>query len=711
MEVKAPKKTVYNLVGAVILVLAISMISVFTFLTNRDSEELSKVVSQLSENKYEIDKIDHIIQLLYRAENDSRLYVLTRDENLQTSYLNLLNRVSDLIVTLQKEDEMKIDGLIEDKKLKTRLFVNARILADSLLLDYERITNIAPNQTPVIEKTALLQSEEVDPPQEEGTTKIVEEFVTQKKSKKGLFGRIKDAIVNKPQIDERKSVVTIESESNKPPVVQELKIEQSHSVPPTAPGFTNISTVVNLSEKEKSLLIANGLLFEELKGLLDALKENERALQFRRRAELGSDAASLMSNLKVSNKYHLILSLILTALTLNILGLLYKNMRALNKAKQKAEQYANYKSDFIATLSHEIRTPLHSIHAFTDELLRKDSDTEEKEVLDAIKLSSNMLLSIANNILDYTKMERGKFKLNHLPFYPSSIIQEVIMGLTIQAKRKGLTIHSDLEASLDRKIYGDAFQFRQLLINLLINAIKYTETGSVRIESSLHLSDEYSGVLNISVIDTGVGIPKERLPFIFEEYTVEESKVEIKEGSTGLGLNIIKKIIDYHNGEIKVKSEQGKGTAFHLKIPYDLYLEKETLIQEKELEEKKQHILIVENDPLNSRILKMLFGDSPYLVTYAQDGLEAFAKFKEDAFDVVITDISMPGMSGVELAREIRNLESSEKSSVPIIAITGFQVNQALDEADSGLIDEWMVKPFDIDLLLEKVKEVCTAKV
>lgn len=698
MKTKSPQKTVYNIVVVVILVLALSLISIITYVTNKNSDKLSVVVTNLSENKYEIDKIDEAIQLLYRAENDSRLYVLTRDETLYTDYMNQLNRVSALIVSIQKDDEMRIDGLVKDKKYKTELYINAKLLADSLMRERKVVAD--DNKAPVKPVPRI----EEKPVSEPVSTKIVEEYVVEKKSKKGLFGRIKDAIANKPNEKEHKSITTIES-----PIPSSEKEEDEVVDQPIAPVVQsrNEPTFARLTEKEKDLLLANGVLFEELKSLLGDLKQQELDIQNQRQAELGNNAALLMTDLKTNNQYNLILSLLLTVVILSILVLLYRNMQALQRATLKAEQYAKYKSDFIATLSHEIRTPLHSIHAFTDELLKKKPKDGESEVIDAIKLSSNMLISIVNNILDFTKMENGKFKLNHLPFIPSGIIQEVIMGLTIQAKRKGLILTSKLEHSADEKIYGDAFQFRQLLINLINNAIKYTETGSVTVDANFRAHDEYTGTLEVIIEDTGIGIAENRLPQVFEEYNSQNSQSEIKEGSTGLGLSIVKRIVDYHKGEIEVRSEVGKGTSFRIKIPYDIFLEKDVQTGIQKVSSAFRRILIVENDPLNLKILKLLFVNENYKVSHAVDGIKAFELYKNEEFDILITDISMPGLNGFELARKIRELKDARKASVPIIAITGFESPKGFHEAESMDINDWLVKPFNTDVLLEKVEELC----
>lgn len=694
MKLKPLQKSIYNISTVVFLVLALSLISIITSITNRNSEKLSVVVTHLAENKFEIDQIDKAIQLLYKAENNSRLYVVTRDAGLYADYMDQLNQVSALIISVQKDDEKRIGGLVQDKKLKTELYINAKLLADSLLRNTSIATssrNVSYGNTPVLVEA---------PTDTSSTIKVVEEYVVEKKSKKGLFGRIKDAIANKPNEKELKTITTFESQENE-------AAEQAIASAPKLIVQRQQPDFAKLTKQEKALLVANSELFESLQELLVSLKVQEIRIQEQRQLDLGNNAAVLMGDLKSNNKYSLILSLLLTVVILSVLVLLYRNMQSLQLAKLKAEEHAKYKSRFAATLSHEIRTPLHSIHAFTDELSKKSVKEEESEIIDAIKLSSNMLISVVNNILDFTKMESGKFKLDYLPFTPSIIIHEVIQGLAIQAKRKNLTLYSELDTSTEKKVYGDAFQFRQLLVNIINNAIKYTDKGSISIVANLNPKDQMSGMLKVSVKDTGIGISTERLLYIFDEYHSQQGNNEIKEGSTGLGLSIVKKIVDYHEGEIEVDSELGRGTTFIVTLPYDIFKEKDAESKIATSNPFIPKILIIENEPLNLKILNLIFDNENYKVMNASDGIDAFEKFVHNDFDLILTDIAMPGLNGFELAQKIRELPNPIKAAVPILAISGF------DEPDSqenslSFIDAWLVKPFDTDVLLAKVEELCS---
>ncbi len=693
------EKSRYGFGAVVFLVIALGLISTISLLNNKNSDKLTTVVNDLKENNYEMDKIDRVIQLLYKAENNSRLYIIIKDPNKKNEYITQLEHVSAIIDSIGNQNEQGLSSLVIDKRIKTELYIKARMLTDSLIRsEVEGLTisrSIKKREEP---KPLSLPLNE-----QPAESRVVQETVTTRKSGKKFFERIKDAIVNKPQEQEIKKVTTIEHGQDTTQAKSDLKQSNNTTNEGNNATVGQWFALEKLSQKEKALLLANSILFQKLQTLLEDFKKRQLNLQHQRKLTLGKDAEILMSNLKNNNTYNIVLSIILTAFILFILYILYKNGRALQKAKLKAEEFAQYKSDFIATLSHEIRTPLHSIRAFTDELSERNNKNEHVEIIDAIKLSSNMLLSVTNNILDFTKMEKGQFKLNHSPFNPSQVIREVLAGLMIQAKRKNIVLIDDLDETINRSLYGDAFQLRQLLLNILGNAIKYTEKGNINLYSNYDTVDSSSGVLNLIIRDTGIGIESHKLTKIFDEYSSRNNGSEIREGSTGLGLSIVKRIIDYHKGSITVDSEINQGTVFKVKIPYDICENKEAE-QVKNNSQRSRRILIVENDQLNIKYLNILLKKDN--VSSARNGLVALEIFVENEFDLVITDISMPGLNGYELARKIRELPDKNKSSVSIIAISGFDSPDPSNADNQSDFSAWFVKPYDANKLMLKIDQI-----
>lgn len=696
MSKKQKKPLLRSFSLIVFLVLAVGMLTMLSYLNHKNSEELTHTVEDLRHNRYEIDRIDQAIQLLYKAENNSRAFVLTWDPAFQNLYLEQLLEVSNLVDSIQGGNQNKdLGNLVSNKREKTEIFIQARQLADSLLK-----LNATEERGPVKTITQRVESTvEQNTPQED--KKVVDESVVKKKNKKRLFARIAEAIANKPK-ETNVQKVTVYEQARRDSLA---RIEETTITVDAGPEININPAFATLSDKEKELLEANRILFSKLQSILVNLKIGEQQLFDQRQQRLSDNASQVISRLKSDHNYILLFSIILTLIILIILGKLFKNHRDLQKARDEAEAHARYKSEFVALLSHEIRTPLQSVQAYSNTLSLEQSKDEQASNIEAIKLSAHTLLAIINNILDFSKMEKGKFKLNHAPFNPSIVIKEVTTALEIQARQKQLALKSQIDDSLNQALYGDAFYFRQLLINLVSNAIKYTRAGEVSIKARFKLEDSIKGHVYLEVRDTGVGIAPEALPHLFEAYSAQEHIDEVKEGSTGLGLSVVKKVVDFHQGTIDVESQPGVGTVFHLCLPYDIYLSSlDTNTPSVKETGSLRKLLINENDRLTSRYLEMLLKDDNYVLTMTQSGEEAFKQVRENEFDLIITDISMPGMSGQDLLEKIRGLSDSHKSNIPIIALTGYEPPE---EGEAPVFDAWITKPFNADILVSRIEELC----
>ena len=700
MTKKKDKPPVRSYTLIVFLVLAVGMLTFLSYLNHKNSEELTHTIYDLRNNRSEIDRIDQAIQLLYKAENNSRSFVLTWDTQFQDLYLEQLLEVSNLVDSIQGSvDQETLSTLVDDKREKTAIFIQARQLADSLLklnAEEERgprekiVTQTI--ETPVVEETQ---------PQ---TTEVVDETIVKKKNKKRLFSRIAAAIANKPTETSVQKVTVIE-QARRDSIA---RLQQTQVIQEQAPALNLNPAFSSLSDKEKALLEANSTLFSQLQTLLINLKSEEQQLFNQRQKQLSENANLVINRLKSDHNYILIFSIILTLMILIILGRLLKNHKDLQAARFEAEEHARYKSEFVALLSHEIRTPLQSVQAYSNSLSIEQNKEAQKEHIQAIKLSAHTLLSIINNILDFSKIEKGKFKLNHAPFSPSIVIQEVTTALQIQARQKQLKLYSNMDPSLEQALYGDAFYFRQLLINLVSNAIKYTRKGEVSIKAEFKLQDTIKGILYLEVRDTGTGIDPEAIPQLFEPYNAHEHKGEVREGSTGLGLSVVKKVVDFHQGTIHVESEPNVGTTFFLQIPYDIYLSnKDTESPAPKKAQGVRRVLINENDRLTSRYLGMLLEEDNYVLTITHNAEEALEKITENEYDLIITDISMPGMTGYDLLEKIRDMADSHKSNMPVIALTGYDPPEEPAKPGEPVFDAWVTKPFNAEDLLAHIDQLC----
>ncbi len=381
--------------------------------------------------------------------------------------------------------------------------------------------------------------------------------------------------------------------------------------------------------------------------------------------------------------------------------------------KKRAEASEKAKHQFLANMSHEIRTPMNAIKGMTDILLRKDPRPQQMSYLNAIKESSNSLLVIINDILDMSKIEAGKIELESIPFSLEDVIQNVVMISHFKAEEKGLLIQVNKEDELP-VVQGDPTRLHQVLLNLLDNAIKFTEKGVVTLQLETEVSaDQNELMTHFCISDTGVGIGEDRLEKIFESFEQAYSDTSRKFGGTGLGLTISRRLVQLQGGEIQAKSSKGKGSQFHVTIPYQLSKEHSTQIAatgvQSQLSQvlKGIRVLLVEDNHFNAIVAQEELEDSidEVQVELAENGLIAVEKVTHGAYDVVLMDVQMPVMNGYEATEAIRQL-SNGKSQIPIIAMTANVMREEVDRCYEAGMNDFIGKPFDTQDLLSKIQKL-----
>ncbi len=387
--------------------------------------------------------------------------------------------------------------------------------------------------------------------------------------------------------------------------------------------------------------------------------------------------------------------------------------RELESEKERAEYSEKVKEQFLANMSHEIRTPMNAILGMTRLLLEKEPRTDQLKYLNSIKHASDNLLVIINDILDLSKIEAGKINLESIPFDIRNEIKSVFETMKVNADDKNLELKTDIENTIPKTIIGDPYRLSQILLNLTGNAIKFTEKGSVTIKTTAAMQGE-KVLLTFSVIDTGIGIAKDKLDYIFDIFTQETSSTTRKFGGTGLGLAICKKLIELQGGAISVDSEAGKGSVFSFTLPFAIG--KDVVDENPKAEHKQQvvakmknlRILLAEDNEFNQMVAVDTLESAieGAQVTVAANGKIAVDMLKNNTFDIVLMDIQMPEMDGHEATKTIRSSSDPRINSMPIIAMTASVIKAEVDKCFESGMNEFVGKPFSVDELLEKMSKI-----
>ena len=391
----------------------------------------------------------------------------------------------------------------------------------------------------------------------------------------------------------------------------------------------------------------------------------------------------------------------------------------LEKAAEQAKNANEAKTRFLFNMSHDIRTPMNAIVGFSG-LLEKNLQNERKakEYLEKIQSSSNLLLRIINQVLEMARIESGTAVLQLKAEDMDALFHRVNTVFEEDVRKKNLQYHAVLDVR-HHYVVCDQTKLQEIMLNIISNAIKYTPEGhSIYVEVHEAVSENPSKIRYIfSCEDTGIGMSEEYLPHIYEEFSREHSTTENKVPGTGLGLPIIKSMIELMGGSIQVESRQGIGTKFTIDLSFDIALKEEVYGSEDTIESSAIHtikgkrILLVEDNKLNAEIAKTVLEDVGALITRAENGQQALELFKEKpagTFDVILMDLMMPVMDGYTATRKIRELERSDAKTVPIIAMTANAFQEDAEKCIAVGMNAHLAKPLDIEKMKKTIKSICS---
>jgi signal transduction histidine kinase/HPt (histidine-containing phosphotransfer) domain-containing protein/ActR/RegA family two-component response regulator len=660
------KKALVQIKIGLLLILAVIILSATSYLSYRN---LSSIVSSLHTGlipELRLFSIREVTNELERADNSIRIYTITRDTGYLKTYYSVISGIDEKVNNLRTECR-------DNPVLLEQIDTISKQIEESIIV-WNQLLFLAHNNK-ATENLRLL-SDSIN-------------YASEKNQKKevGILKRVFGRRVKNPASEQD--------------IAASLKnIEQQDSI-----------AREKIRDRETHLAGISSAITKRFYDLI-AKMENEAALLLKERAIAAGKLA------EDTYRWLIIFSVSGGALALLVLFIIVRYIRktvayqtALEKSNAEAEKLARTKEMFMANMSHEIRTPVTAISGFTEQLLHESHNEEIARILRIIKSSSDHLARIINDILDFSKLHNNKLALEKVPFSIGHILEEVHSIFELQAKSNNDRLSYSLDPETPPVLIGDPYRLKQILINLVSNAVKFTRDGEVNFTANCLKTQSGKAELILQVVDTGIGIDEAEIGNIFNDFAQEEMSTSRKYGGTGLGLSIVKKLVELYQGTIECKSRKNYGTTITCRIPV-------TVGDEKQLKRESAapvtdagslrdlRFLIVDDEEYNRLLFKKIL--DRWMVRYdeASNGLEAIGKLKEQRYDLLFMDIRMPEFDGIKAARYIREEMKITDKDMPVVLVSAATENGFRQEyADAGA-NAFIQKPFTEEMLLSVILEV-----
>ncbi len=698
--------------------LAMGLITAIYYSIN-SFNQISASVEILAQPNKKSTLLNQLLTDISEAESQIRAYTLSQEDPYLKNYESTLNRVFAKLDTLktltayQPWQRRRIDsiGLLMEQKINgLNKFMELKAMTDQQTFSAKALRRLDEGKKDSVKinkalKTTHRKVEENRPTLPRVNIEPVE--------KKGFFSRL-FGNGNKS----KRNVVIENTDSTFTTTRTEISVDTIIVTQATADTLMrNIRQILEEIQQEENvyrrqltgqelvMLEKDQAVMNQIRQMIKELDREEEmsSLANARRARAVANQASFI--IFMISCAGLLMSLIFMILIVKDISRSNYYKKNLELARHRSERLRQIKEQFLANMSHEIRTPLNAIIGFTEQLKKSALQPQQKDQVKAISSSSDFLLAIVTDILDLSKIEAGQLRFEKKDFGIRNLIEETCYVAESKATGKAIKLTRDFP---DEEFYllGDPFRLQQVLFNLFSNAIKFTEEGEVVIHFDAKDNGFGKYVVNIEVRDTGIGISEEQLPYIFENFSQADESITRKYGGTGLGLSITKKLVELQGGQITVESEKGKGSTFLVTIPFPKGEEtragKAATTREDKAPSQQwagKKVLLAEDDRFNVLLLNTILRKWGIETEEAVNGFDAFELLKTRDYDLVMTDINMPGMSGIELVQQIRLLKG-EKASIPVVAVTANAMRQDLKGYLEKGMDSYLVKPYtEKDLL------------
>jgi signal transduction histidine kinase/CheY-like chemotaxis protein len=685
--VREKKTEIIILLCTAALIVSFSIVGLTTYNNLKKIERLSGELYY--PNKTMLD-LRMLIAELRNSESNVRLYNLYKNDDDLEAYAASVKRIDQYYDSLkQHQTGNNVSGSLLDS-VRTLILKKRTILNEQLTLrDNEYVVNQLDRINQKLKKTVLSDTIKKNA--------ILKSSGPEKK--KGMFRRlfsrdndevvVKDSVV--PKELNKQFILEVEGEVNK------ARIKQ-------------LTLLDDVNKREVELLAQDKELMNALTSLFSNLEQEQNE---KLRAIAGENIAQTNwtnSLIKVFGVLMVSILFLLGGFAIFHFYQARKLRHNLIHTAMEAKKLAKTRENFLSNMSHEMRTPLNSIIGFTEQVLQTKLEAHQKEQIELVNTSSLHLLDLVNNLLDKARIDAGKVTIENSDFNLYHLLKSASSILDVKAREKNIALVKDIRIKEDLMINGDPVLLRQIVINILGNAIKFTHKGQVTIQATLKGKVRGRNLVVINIKDTGIGIPEEKLGKIFNHFEQVDSTINREYGGTGLGLSITKDVVDILEGEINVESEVGKGTEVNISLLYPDALNKttENINVQNDLNTdhlKSKSILVVDDEKYNRKLLAVILKKYNIDVWEAGSGREALDLLNKELPDLALVDINMAGMDGLKMVGNIRMKTDIRYKELPVIAVTADLTEEKKEKYIASGFNDCLMKPFNEKSLINLISK------